>query len=254
MFGEIKVSVLLVISSLSRQLRHSVWHTRLVTRPLVTCIRYFPAFDELTQRQSDVFMSLLSRKSFHLMFSYFATSARFSRVHFILLRGEKTAMLLPQHWYKLLPPALAPISSSGHVICRHDISLQNRMGAITRRRQMERAGRNKHPDGSCWNSELFLMYGPITQPFLFSLTLCNYFLRLGTQITRKLTDLSLNNHNGQLGGRSKGEILYNTINIQVWEPVRTQHPPRWHCESDHPAQGRHGAHIYLLFLIVCFTF
>ena len=150
--------------------------------------------------------------------------------------------------------ALAPISSSGHVICRHDISLQNRMGAITRRRQMERAGRNKHPDGSCWNSELFLMYGPITQPFLFSLTLCNYFLRLGTQITRKLTDLSLNNHNGQLRGRSKGEILYNTINIQVWEPVRTQHPPRWHCESDHPAQGRHGAHIYLLFLIVCFTF
>ena len=184
------------------------------------------------------------------MFSYFATSARFSRVHFILLRGEKTAMLLPQHWYKLL----APISSSGHVICRHDISLQNRMGAITRRRQMERAGRNKHPDGSCWNSELFLMYGPITQPFLFSLTLCNYFLRLGTQITRKLTDSSLNNHNGQLGGRSKGEILYNTINIQVWEPVRTQHPPRWHCVSDHPAQGRHGAHIYLLFLIVCFTF
>ena len=222
MFGEIKVSVLLVISSLSRQF----WHTSLVTRPLVTCTRYFPAFDELTQRQSDVFMSLLSRKSFHLMFSYFATSARFSRVHFILLRGEKTAMLLPQHWYKLL----APISSSGHVICRHDSSLQNRIGAITRHRQMERAGRNKHPDGSRWNSELFLMYGPITQPFLFSLTLCNYFLRLGTQITRKLTDLSLNNHNGQLRGRSKGEILYNTINIQVWKPLGTQHPPRWHCD------------------------
>ena len=202
-------------------------------------------------RDSQMFLCLYyQEKAFISCSPYFATSARFSRVHFILLRGEKTAMLLPQHWYKLL----APISSCGHVICRHDIGLQNRMGAITRHRQMERAGRNKHPDGSRWNSELFLMYGPITQPFLFSLTLCNYFLRLGTQITRKLTDLSLNNHNGQLRGRSKGEILYNTINIQVWEPLGTQHPPRWHCESDQPAQGRHGAHIYLLFLIVCFTF
>lgn len=149
------------------------------------------------------------------MFSYFATSARFSGVHFILLRGEKTAMLLPQHWYKRLPGLPSPISSSRHVICHHDISLQNRMGAIKRRRQMERARRNKHPDGSCWNSELFLMYWPITQRFLFSLTLCNYFSHTGNTNHAETewleTGVSLNNHNGQLGGRSK----VGTLTIQL---------------------------------------
>lgn len=109
----------------------------------------------------------------------------------------------------------SPISSSRHVICHHDISLQNRMGAIKRRRQMERARRNKHPDGSCWNSELFLMYWPITQRFLFSLTLCNYFSQTGNTNHAETewleTGVSLNNHNGQLGGRSKvgALIQYN---------------------------------------------
>ena len=151
----------------------------------------------------------------------------------------------------------SPISSSRHVICPHDISLQNRMGAIKRRRQMERARRNKHPDGSCWNSELFLMYGPITQPFLFSLTLCNYFSQTWNTNHAETewleTGVSLNNHNGQLGSHSKVEIL--TIQLISRSGSQLESSNRYGgIVSRITAQGRHGAHRYLLFLIVCFTF
>ena len=162
-------------------------------------------------------------------------------------------MLLPQHWYK----RLSGLSVSYFKFSPRHLPSWYQNGAIKRRRQMERARRNKHPDGSCWNSELFLMYEPITQPFLFSLLLCNYFSQ--TRNTNHAetewleTGVSLNNRNGQLGGHSKVETL--TIQLISRSGSQLESSNRsGGIVSRITAQGRHGAHRYLLFLIVCFTF
>ena len=116
----------------------------------------------------------------------------------------------------------------------------------------ERAKRNKHPDGSCWNSELFLMYGPITQPFLFSLTLCNYFSQTGNTNHAETEWLSLNNHNGQLGGHTFCTIqLISRSSSQLGASIRRGGGI---CGSDHCPGSSRGSQIFVIFNCLLYFF